>query len=61
MKGVITERRIVVVLFVMVLVSFGLAQNETKKMGPIYYGLKKAGTALAHSEKSIPTKIIPGN
>jgi hypothetical protein len=38
MKVFFTERNIVVVLFVMVLVTFSLAQNETKKMEQRYGG-----------------------
>ena len=38
MKGVLTERNIVVVLFVMVIITFSFAQNETKRMEQLYNG-----------------------
>jgi len=38
MKVFFTEKNIVVVLFVMVLVTFSLAQNETKRMEQRYNG-----------------------
>ncbi len=38
MKGLFTERNIVVVLFIMVLITFSFAQNETKKMEQLYNG-----------------------
>ena len=38
MKGVFTERNIVVLLFVMVIITFSFAQNETRKMEQLYNG-----------------------
>jgi hypothetical protein len=38
MKGLLTERNIVVVLFILVLITFSLAQSETKKMEQLYNG-----------------------
>jgi len=38
MKLFFTEKNIVVVLFVMVLITFSLAQNETKRMEQLYNG-----------------------
>jgi len=38
MKGIFTERNFVVILFVMVLITFSLAQNETKKIEQLYNG-----------------------
>jgi hypothetical protein len=38
MKGILTERNIVVILFVMVLITFSFAQNETKKIEHLYNG-----------------------
>lgn len=46
MKVILSERNIVVVLFVMVLVTFSLAQEDSKKMEK---GLSSsAATATAH-------------
>jgi len=38
MKGIFTERNFVVILFVMVLIIFSMAQNETKKIEQLYNG-----------------------
>jgi len=46
MKVFFTERNIVVVLFVMVLVTFSLAQNETKRMEQRYNGGRAAIKSL---------------
>jgi hypothetical protein len=46
MKLLLTERNIVVVLFVMVLITFSFAQNETRKMEQLYNG--------GHSSIKIP-------
>ena len=39
MKAFFTERNIVVVLFVMVLITFSLAQEDSKKMEKMYSGV----------------------
>lgn len=38
MKAFLSERNIVVVLFVMVLITFSMAQEDTKKMEKMYSG-----------------------
>lgn len=38
MKGIFTERNMVVILFIMVLVTFSFAQKETKRMEQLYNG-----------------------
>ena len=38
MKAILSERNIVVVLFIMVLISFSLAQEETRKIERMYNG-----------------------
>lgn len=38
MKPILSERNIVVVLFVMVLIIFSLAQEDSKKMESMYAG-----------------------
>jgi len=45
MKEILTERNLVAVLFVMVLVTFSLAQEDTKKMEKIYTGANATTTA----------------
>ncbi len=38
MKPILSERNIVVVLFVMVLITFSLAQEDSKKMEEVFLG-----------------------
>lgn len=44
MRSILSEKNIVVILFVMVLITFSLAQEDSKKMEKIYTGIN-AGTA----------------
>lgn len=39
MKAILSERNLVIVLFVMVLVTFSLAQEDSKKMEKMYSGV----------------------
>ena len=48
MKRILSEKNLVVVLFVMVLITFSLAQEDTKKIEKMYSG----GTSVTAS--SIP-------
>jgi len=58
MKGIFTERNFVVVLFVMVLITFSLAQNETRKMEQLYNGgrfsLKKFPALKPEAKAPVP-------
>lgn len=38
MKAILSERNLVVILFIMVLVTFSLAQEDSKKMEKMYTG-----------------------
>jgi hypothetical protein len=60
MKGLLTERSIAAILFVMVLITFSLAQNETKKREQLRYAVRSSvGASLSydflmkHESKSI--------
>lgn len=57
MKAILSERNIVVVLFVMVLVTFSLAQEDSKKMEKINSGVSTttASTLLAQQIKASET------
>lgn len=46
MRAVLSERNLVVVLFVMVIVTFSLAHEDTKKMEQAYHGATAAAFAL---------------
>jgi len=41
MKAILSERNVVIILFVMVLVTFSLAQEDSKKMEQLYSGINK--------------------
>lgn len=38
MKGIFTERNFVVILFIMVMITFSFAQNQTKQIEQLYNG-----------------------
>jgi hypothetical protein len=42
MKAILSERNLVIVLFVMVLITFSLAQEDSKKMEKMYTGSQTA-------------------
>jgi hypothetical protein len=46
MRRFLSERNIVVILFVMVLITFSLAQEDSRKMEKIYSGIN--ATAASH-------------
>ena len=54
MKLAITERNLVVILFVLVLITFSFAQSETTKMEQLYRG---GQTTI----KSLPTHNLDAN
>jgi hypothetical protein len=58
MKVLFTERNFVVVLFVMVLITFSIAQSETKKMEQLYNGgrfsMEKTPASKLEAKGSVP-------
>ncbi|HEX6193429.1 MAG TPA: hypothetical protein VFZ42_13740 [Chitinophagaceae bacterium] len=46
MRSILSERNIVVVLFVMVLVTFSLAHEDTKKMEQIFQGVQSSSATV---------------
>lgn len=50
MKRILSEKNVVVVLFVMVLITFSLAQEDTKKIEKMYFGGTSV-TAVSDSPK----------
>ena len=59
MKKILSERNIVVILFVMVLVTFSLSQEDSKKME------KKSSTAITNTNSPLITEkqeapVTPG-
>jgi hypothetical protein len=58
MKLLLTERNIVVILFIMVLITFSFAQNETKRMELLYNGgrfsMKKSPAPKLEAKANVP-------
>ena len=50
MKSILSEKNLVVILFVMVLVTFSLAQEDSKKMTKMYSGLTTGTSAQVLGE-----------
>lgn len=46
MRSILSERNIVVVLFVMVLVTFSLAHEDTKKMEQLHQGVNASSASV---------------
>jgi hypothetical protein len=61
MKSLFTERNIVVILFVMVLITFSLAQNETKRIEHLYNGgrttLKNFPSQRPEARTNLPVEL----
>lgn len=58
MRSILSEKNLVVVLFIMVLVIFSLAQEDSKKMEKMYTGInaKTVSTLLSdYLEKPVKT------
>jgi hypothetical protein len=65
LKKTFNERNLVVILFVMVLITFSFAQQESKKMDKIFYGFKVTAASpyvsaktKSHASTAQPEKII---
>ena len=54
MKTILSEKNIVVILFVMVLITFSLAQEDSKKMEKMYSGI----TAGAVSQLLVQQPVL---
>ncbi len=50
MKSILSEKNLVVVLFIMVLVTFSLAQEDSKKMEKMYTGINAKTVSTLLSE-----------
>lgn len=66
MRSFLSERNIVVVLFVLVLITFALAQEDSKKMEQMYSGnrVSAASKQLVHNIALMPDaaeKISPAS
>jgi len=61
MRGLLTEKNIVIVLFVMVFIIFSFAENETKKIEQLYNGghtsVKNFPVVMPEAKAKIPTVL----
>lgn len=61
MKAILSERNLVVLLFVMVLVTFSLAHEDTKKMESLYNRAPNTPAAATSEIKKPELKDISTN
>ena len=60
MKAILSKRNIVVVLFIMVLVTFSLAQEDSKKIDKMYSGVEAQNARfLVQQEPVLPSAGVP--
>lgn len=60
MKTILSERNIVVVLFIMVFVTFSLAQEDSKKIEKMYSGVQAQNARfLVQQDPVIPAAGLP--
>ena len=60
MKAILSEKNLVIVLFVMVLVTFSLAQEDSKKMEKMFTGAHSA-TASSLLANDLNSKVKPAS
>jgi len=63
MRRLLTEKNIVIVLFVMVFITFSLAEKETKKIEQLYNGghtsIKNFPVIMPEAKAKVPTAVKP--
>jgi hypothetical protein len=61
MRGLLTEKNIAVLLFVLVFIVFSMAENETRKIEQLYNGghtsLKNLPVVMPEAKAKIPTLL----
>jgi hypothetical protein len=58
MKAILSERNLVIVLFVMVFITFSLAHEDSKKMEKAYTGINSSAISHFHLSGMQPPKIV---
>lgn len=61
MKAILSERNLVIVLFVMVLITFSLAQEDSKKMEKMFTGVSSTTAASLLADHPQPLDKNPFN
>ena len=56
MKRILSEKNLVVVLFVLVLITFALAQEDTRKMEKAYSGINTSASSVFVSLHNLDMK-----
>jgi hypothetical protein len=61
MRGLLTEKNIVIVLFVLVFIIFSFAEKETKKIEQLYNGghitIKNFPVVMPEAKAKVPTAL----
>jgi hypothetical protein len=58
MKTILSEKNLVVLLFVMVLITFSLAHEDTKKMEQLYNGANASAAASVDKLKKPEINVV---
>jgi len=58
MKGIFNERNIVVALFIMVLITFSVAQNETTRIEHLYNGGQSTWKKFPNFNREAKTPVL---
>ena len=65
MRRLLTEKNIVIVLFVMVFITFSLAEKETKKIEQLYNGghtsIKNFPVIMPEAKAKVTTAVNPAD
>jgi len=61
MKRILSEKNLVVVLFVLVLITFALAQEDTKKMERAFAGVNSSASSMFVSLQTPEMKSLSEN
>jgi len=56
MRATLSERKIVIILFVMVFITFSLAHEDSKKLDQLYTGVVSPATTSLTSLQNTPVK-----
>lgn len=61
MKAILSERNLVVVLFVLVLITFSLAQEDSKKVEQMFTGIPNAANRITELRLEKPGSKAPAS
>ena len=61
MRSILSERNLVVVLFVAVLVTFSLAHEDTKKMEQVFQGVQSSTVTVLNEMEARQSQVQQNN